>query len=138
MLSFYVSGPFYIASLFFTKTSAILFYLRVFKSEGWFLWISSSAIALNIVWAVAIGCISFFPCRPVEKFWNQPLPGMCIDMPAILAAFAVLNVLTDTLILIMPLPMIWQLKISWVRKLGFAVVFVLGYRLVKQSIVFSD
>lgn len=46
--------------------------------------------------------------------------------PAFLITVLVLNLITDTFILIIPIPIILPLKISWTRKIGILFMFCAG------------
>ena len=46
--------------------------------------------------------------------------------PAFLITVLVLNLLTDTCIILIPIPIILPLKISWGRKLGIMMMFCAG------------
>lgn len=49
-----------------------------------------------------------------------------INNNALSVSNAATNVFTDFMILFLPIPMIWQLQLSWIRKAGLLLVFMLG------------
>lgn len=123
----YITQPLYIVALLFAKVSAILFYFRVFNVAPWFRWSAYVTMFLTIGWAISLLCVALFQCRPIHKAWDQEVPGTCIDPFAGYTANAVPNVVTDILILLLPMPILWKLKTGWKRRVGFAFVFFLGY-----------
>ena len=52
--------------------------------------------------------------------------GHCFDIKKFLIGTAVLNILTDIVLLLMPLPFVWSLQISRTQKLAVTTVFLIG------------
>ena len=70
--------------------------------------------------------VTIFQCKPVHGFWDITIKSTCIkySLPAIvLASF---NVVTDILTLALPMPLIWQLRMSIGRKFQMTGIFLLG------------
>ena len=127
-LTLFVGEQFYNTSLPLIKVSALLFYARVFKTVRWFrvaLWIVG---AMVVSWFIAIECVAIFSCIPDRKLWEPTIPGHCIDTYTSFLGTAAPNVITDFLILLLPLPMLWRLNIGLKHRLGLIFVFMLGYR----------
>jgi hypothetical protein len=118
-------------SLFLTKLSALLFLGRVFpahansKTWNYTLWTTHG---LNIAWLIGIYFGTLFRCNPIQKGYNEQLPGTCRKTSELWIGSATTSVFVDLIILILPIPKIWALRTSWARKLGILLVFVLGYR----------
>lgn len=71
--------------------------------------------------------IAFLNCRPIDYNWNRKDPsGHCGNQNAEFAAVGVVDVATDVMIIILPMPMIWarQLRIS--KRIALVCVFGLG------------
>jgi hypothetical protein len=125
----------YDISLFLTKTSALLFLGRVFpkhaNSKWWnyTLWFTHG---LNVAWLVGIVFGTVFMCDPVQKGWNPMMPGSCGTTSALWTGSAIPSVVIDLVILLLPVPKIWVLRISRTRKSGLLLVFILGYRSVSH------
>jgi hypothetical protein len=58
--------------------------------------------------------------------WYPDLPGKCIDQVATWIANAASTIFTDLIILIMPLPPVWNLKLAKREKIGLTAAFGLG------------
>lgn len=41
-------------------------------------------------------------------------------------AYGVVNILLDFIVWLMPIPLIWQLQLSFSRRLGLTIIFLLG------------
>ena len=107
------------------KSSILLLYKRLFPFR-WFirlLWaIGSFVVAYCAMQALAI----IFSCSPVQKAWEPSLSGHCIDLGVVLLVAAVINVVTDVVILALPLPHLWRLQISRARRIQLSGIYLLG------------
>ena len=54
------------------------------------------------------------------------MKGKCINFTAVVLAAGVINVVTDFTILILPMPVLWNLKVSKARKRMTMGTFMLG------------
>lgn len=111
------------------KLSAILFYARVFTThiDGWFrrsLWITG---ALLITWLICAMTSTIFECTPVSRAWFPNVPGHCIHRLHWWTGISISSVIIDLIILILPLPVLWNLQLKPVRKRLVTAVFICGY-----------
>ncbi|MCJ1469144.1 hypothetical protein MMC07_007777, partial [Pseudocyphellaria aurata] len=67
-----------------------------------------------------------FGCFPPAKFWNPDLAGHCFNFKAADLAYSFFNIISDFLIMLLPLPMIWKLQLKWKGKVGISLVFLSG------------
>ena len=70
--------------------------------------------------------ISFLACVPIRAFWESDTPRTCINLEASFIVGAVINVVTDVFILILPLPVLWHLKASRSRRILLIAMFSMG------------
>ena len=69
-----------------------------------------------------------FLCTPREKIWNPLMTsGHCFEGDASYKASGVFNVLSDFAILILPMPILWNLQMSLKKKLLTTGVFATGF-----------
>lgn len=66
--------------------------------------------------------VQIMGCLPREKIWNPTVKGRCINLSAVLIAGAVINIILDFSILVLPIGKIWQLQMSNRSKLGVSAV----------------
>jgi hypothetical protein len=67
-----------------------------------------------------------FFCLPVEKAWNNALPGHCSN-PAILAYLTgAWNIVVDIFVLVVPIPLIRGLHMGSNKKMRLGIVFSIG------------
>lgn len=70
---------------------------------------------------------SIFACRPIAAGWDATiLNAKCIDRPALFQSTAALGVVTDVLIILIPIPMVFRLHLSRSKKVGLLALFTVG------------
>ncbi|PNH29093.1 hypothetical protein BJF96_g7686 [Verticillium dahliae] len=98
--------------------------------------ISFFKIALLImVWATIgfvfcshLGCTLalIFACDPVDKSWNPLKAGVCLPPGPSFTGYAVVTIVSDIIVTLLPIPVLLKLNIKLEKKLGLIVVFILG------------
>lgn len=56
-------------------------------------------------------------CDPISRFWDRSVHGTCLDETSIILADAVVSVVSDLIILIMPLPLTMSLQMANKKKI---------------------
>ncbi|KAK0609585.1 hypothetical protein B0T17DRAFT_566464 [Bombardia bombarda] len=71
---------------------------------------------------------SVFNCYPVNYYWAfmQGVQGSCMDKSAITFSNAALNITTDIILLVVPVPLLWRLQIPKKQKLILMFLFGVG------------
>lgn len=90
-------------------------------------------IVLQACWLVQTLLIGFLICRPIQKNWDPTTPGVCGSRIAGYTSVSVVNVIIDCLMLILPLPMVFNLQVKQGYKIGLFSIFSIGV----VTIVFS-
>lgn len=105
------------------KVSIVLQYLRVFvgKSIRFWCW---ATIALVTAYGLNTVFTAIFTCVPVNTFWLGG--GKCIPKKFLWFFNAAFNILTDIIILILPMPVLSSLRLPLKQKIGLMFVFALG------------
>lgn len=81
----------------------------------------------NILWYIIAFFLLAFQCSPIARIWNPLIPGHCIvDFYPLTFVNAILNVVSDIAMLIMPILWAWKLQMGWRRKLGVSLIFASG------------
>jgi len=65
-------------------------------------------------------------CSPIEKLWDMAVPGSCIDMYAAFFTLAVFNSATDVVILLLPIWLLWPLRVKLGQKIAVGIVLMPG------------
>lgn len=116
----------YAFNLGWTKLSLLLMYYRIFRVP-YFKKMAWAVGAFVMVWVVTITFLFIFICVPVQKLWYPELPGRCINQVGTWIANAASTILTDLVILLMPIPQIWKLHLGTREKIGLTGAFSLGF-----------
>ena len=78
----------------------------------------------------------FCQVLPVAANWNLDVKATSrIDTTKLYYANTGFNIATDIILLVLPLTVIWTLKMSWLSKLGLSGIFCLGGLTVVASIM---
>ncbi|KAG8156367.1 hypothetical protein KVR01_013819 [Diaporthe batatas] len=101
------------------------------KGRPWFLWfIGASNIVVNITVVITI----FLQCSPVEKIWDERVPGQC-NVRASNLKYAYFqgsySAVSDAALAIYPIYLIWGLQVTMRMKIGLC--FLLGFGLVAAA-----
>jgi len=115
----------YAPSQLFSKLVLAIFYLKI-SPHAWYNY-TVKATSFCIFGAyTGILFASTFGCKPVAKSWNPFLDGTCIDVGALYKATALIGVILDMLLIVLPIPLVYNLKIPLRQKFGVLVVFSVG------------
>ena len=128
-----LNEPYFAISLLYNsgitlvKLSAVLFYARVFRTVRMFTLALWGTGTLVIAWWVTYCLLAIFTCIPVQKQWDEKIPGHCLSSQNTFVAAASPNIAIDAIILLLPMPMLWKLQVRRSQKFGLFAVFALGY-----------
>lgn len=119
----------------FVKLSLLTFYLHL-SPQQWFRIAVWSSIVIVALYTIIITFMMFFNCSPPSKAFDFSIQsGSCIDAAILYMATAVSNIITDVMLFVLPIPMVYQLHMPKVQKLGALLVFGIGSATVATSIV---
>ncbi|KAJ4167769.1 hypothetical protein NW754_011586 [Fusarium falciforme] len=119
----------YVLDMMFIKLSIGVFLLRLSVKPvyTWIIWIS---LAVITIWSTVIFFWNMFQCSPVEKQWDFRITGgHCVSADQIVsAAYAIsaMTIVSDWLYAILPIPMLWTVKMTKTAKATVIVILGLG------------
>ena len=119
---------FYALAVLFSKLAILLLYLRVFTSafKSFAYTIYLLGIAIFVTGAIDIST-SFLYCAPSPKSPSDSTsPQKCVNQLAFQYYLTIPNIVTGFIMLIIPLPVVWRLKITMVQKIGLTLTFLHG------------
>jgi hypothetical protein len=109
------------------KLVLLLFYRKLQNYQKWFQWSVHIVMAITIGSNAGIFFTSIFACTPIAGGWDITiLDAKCINRSALFQSTAALGVVTDVLIILIPIPMVFKLRISRARKAGLFFMFTIG------------
>ena len=118
---------FYNSALFLIKLSVLLFYVRIFRTVGIYRTIFWVVGLTLIAWWIGVNSIAILPCHPVRKAWDPSVPGHCLDQETNFVATAISNIVTDIILLLLPVPILWTLHTGIRRRVYLVGVLTAGY-----------
>lgn len=85
-------------------------------------------VMMSFVVAFWIGLIltGFLICRPIAFNWDKTLDGQCGSTVGEEVSFAIVNMILDGIIVILPMPVVWRLQMPVKKKIGISCMFGLG------------
>ena len=108
------------------KASILLLYLRIMPQRLYRIMIFS-LLTVVALFAVATTIAGVFQCIPVDKAWNKKKPGHCYNLVEAWYTNAVFSIVTDFLILMLPMHMVYKLQRDRREKFLLYGVFGLGF-----------
>ena len=113
-------------SLTATKLSILFFYNRIFPSDT-FATLSITTGIVQVAWVIALCFTTIFSCSPITFYWDKFVPGgSCLNIYTIGYVFTGINVVTDIVVLLLPVPLLSNLQMSLAKKLNVIGIFILG------------
>lgn len=79
-----------------------------------------------ILYGLFCNLSSLITCWPIAKYWNDAIPGGCLDRSLLHYVLAGFNILNDIMLLASPLPFLKSLQIARRAKLVLIAVFACG------------
>ena len=112
------------------KLAILGFYLRIFVTKP-YRRTTHLLIGAVVCTFLATGLTAMFQCIPLSYIWDKTNPnGRCFNVLAFYRWISLPNILTDTSMLILPIPMVWKLNASSNKKVGLTIGFLTGSMLV--------
>ena len=75
---------------------------------------------------MSIGLSPFYYCSPIEKLWELTLQGHYVDIYAAFLGAAVINSVTDVVILLLPVWLLRPLRVKMSQKIAVGFVLMAG------------
>ena len=111
-----------------TKTSILLFYLTLSKTQKVFRWATIATLVLVNVGGLALTILNILQCRPVSAAWASLVPASahCTNIVTIYLSSAPLNIITDLAILFLPMPILTSMRLPKKQKIILVITFGFG------------
>ncbi|KAH7174851.1 uncharacterized protein B0J16DRAFT_185701 [Fusarium flagelliforme] len=125
----YVYSFMFVGAVFTTKVSILLFYRRIFSRGGLHFqvafWFGAILVgAYPIIFVFTMG----FCCTPVSHYWTRVkgTEGKCIDVGHFFVILAIINLITNVIVLVIPVPEVLKLQMSRGKKAAVFGILALG------------
>ncbi|KAH7320276.1 hypothetical protein B0I35DRAFT_233374 [Stachybotrys elegans] len=117
----------YSSTIWMIKTSALTFYARIFRLSKTFVKVLWAVGGICTAWWIVTCIVPWTFCDPIEMNVNPLIPGVCRDSMGWYIGSAFTNAFLDLVILVLPVPATWRLKMSARKRVAVLGVFLLGY-----------
>ncbi|CAD6572283.1 MAG: hypothetical protein ASARMPRED_005221 [Alectoria sarmentosa] len=131
-------------ALYFTtnatiKISLLLLYYRLFFPSRPFRIALYNTAIIVVAWWIAVLFADIFQCVPVNAFWDNGIKNVktarCMSTVHFSIGTGVINLVTDVMVLCLPIPMVWSLRTNRTQKIAMTGIFLLGFFVCTISIV---
>lgn len=113
----------YVSSFNIPKLAILALYRRLFTQKTSIHVLMGVLIAQTIAISIAI----WAACRPFAANWDRTLPGaVCINKEALFIWGSLPNIITDVIMFVLPIRIVWNLHISKRLKVGLTATFIVG------------
>jgi hypothetical protein len=116
----------WVLSLSCTKISILCLYLKIFPHR-WMVWSSYATISIIVAWTIATILAGCLVCRPFAFNWDKTIiNGSCGDQVTSFTFTGLINLITDIIVILLPMQPLYQLQMALYKKLTLGLVFGLG------------
>ena len=116
----------WVLSLSCTKISILSLYILIFPIR-WVVWSSYVTMSIIVAWTIATILAGCLICRPFAYNWDKSIPGgSCGDKVTSFTITGVINLVTDVMVLLLPMRPLYQLQMATYKRVTLVAVFGLG------------
>lgn len=112
------------------KISILSQYIHVFmpnKQPRILYWATVATLGSNIISYVVLLFMQIWSCNPIRKSWDPfVVGGYCLDTQALNTGATAVNVVSDTIIFILPQAVIWRLHMPTKQKTAVSLMFLIA------------
>ena len=110
------------------KASLLLLYYRYFGISRPFRIVLYVSAGVTVCWYLGVVVATIFQCVPVAAFWDRSIKNAkCMNLSDFSTSTGATNLLTDVMILCLPMPMVWTLHTNKTQKITLTGIFLLGF-----------
>ncbi|RFU24348.1 hypothetical protein B7463_g11990, partial [Scytalidium lignicola] len=131
-----VNRTFYNSYIWLQKCVVMCLYKRVLGVLPW------AERVMKVYWLIlgatyiVIQVVTFTDCRPLHLYWQVvPDPGTCSEALGQLIIIGALNIFTDVLLIVLPIPVLAGIRQTVWAKLRLLSLFSLGFFLVAITVI---
>ena len=100
------------------RSIAVLGTRKVFKSKHGVRRLCLSLLLVVGLHGLTTVLVAVLICHPIAAAWDSTLTGECGSQVVAYVVLEAVAALIDLMILIVPIPLVWRLPMSWQRKLA--------------------
>lgn len=120
---------------FLTKVSLLWIMTRVFKPFRKSVIFIYFFMVIMLLYYIPAVIVKIRICDPIRRFWNHDVDGTCLDQAAIILADVVVSVVSDFIVLSVPIPLTMKLQMPNKKKMRVMAILGAGGLACVSSIV---
>ncbi|CAJ2511901.1 Uu.00g075260.m01.CDS01 [Anthostomella pinea] len=124
---FYVMSIIYNATLLCIKLSLFFQYYRLIRDIPRYSFIYIVIMGIITSWTIAQILVLSLICIPVQGYWDPTISAKCLDPDSVVWVNSIGNIVTDIIVLLLPMPVAWRLNLKKGQKWGVIGIFGLGF-----------
>ncbi|KAI0838441.1 hypothetical protein F5Y06DRAFT_46833 [Hypoxylon sp. FL0890] len=124
---FYALTVTYASTLMLVKFSLFFQYYRLILEVPRYRLFYLFVMFLVGGWVIAQEFILIFSCTPIHTYWDGDPHGKCLNSELLGWMNAIGNIVTDLIVLVLPIPVVWRLNLKKGRKWAVIGIFGLGF-----------
>ena len=117
----------WVASVTFIRASIIFLYIRIFPTRV-FRRICYVILIANLVFFIGTVLGDCLICKPISHRWNHVVggTGSCGDPKSLDLFIGIFNLILDVIAVVLPMPVLWGLKLDMAKKVKLSGMFGMG------------
>lgn len=93
----------------------------------WFRRCVWALVVFTLTWGLSFAFVLWFSCQPLRRYWDAPDSHSCrVNDDAAIEAASVSNIVAGFVILSLPMPILWKLRLSIRERLYVTVLMSVG------------
>lgn len=112
--------------IYFIKLSILWLYLRIFPKGVFHRWVIATMVFITLSVVILIPMV-IWQCVPISATWDlNRNNAQCLSISGVAYANAGVNVATEIAILILPIPLVYKIRVSRSTKFALYALFSAG------------
>lgn len=124
----------YTITMALTKSSILVSFLRLIPF-GPMRWATYGTLVVVVLWGISLSFATIFSCHPVQGYWTFTNTDHCTDEGIRLLVISVVNIVTDLVVIGIPMGAFWRLQIPIRQKIILFALLSLGLVATVASVV---
>jgi hypothetical protein len=124
----------YTLTMALAKSSILVSFLRLIPF-GRMRWATWGTLIIVVLWGISLTFATIFACRPVHGYWTYTNTDHCTDEGTRLLVISIVNIVTDIIVIAIPMGAFWRLRIPIRQKIILFGLLSLGLVATVVSVV---
>lgn len=113
----------YSPAALFTKITLLLVAVRAFRVNRLLVYTSYCLMTVMVGYYVPVTILKIMTCRPIRGYWDDDDDSACYDYRSVFLSDAIGAAVTDVLVLLMAVPLVWT---SWRLRVKVWLIVAIG------------